>query len=75
MILVEQLERSLQWSLGLWLCSFYVTISAGFALLGYWLSVLYSPYLGVWVGALLFVMFTTVITFFALQIVQRVGRG
>ena len=69
------LEKSLQWILILCLCSFYVIVNAGFAILSYWISNYVDMWIGVWVGAILCAIFTIVLSFMALRTVQQMGRS
>jgi len=68
---VGLLERFLRWTLIIWIGSFYLVVVAGFAYLGYWIAQ-YSEYLGIWVGVILFVLFSLAMNFFILRIIQQV---
>jgi len=68
---VGLLERFLQWTLIVWIGSFYLVVTAGFVYLGYWVS-RYSDYLGIWVGAILFVVFSLAMNFFILRLIQKI---
>ena len=68
------LERSLQSILILCLCSFYIIVNAGFAILGYWVYLYSDKWIGMWVGAILFAVFTILISFMALKTVQQMKR-
>ena len=68
---VGLLERFLRWTLIVWIGSFYLVVIAGFGYLGYWIAQ-YSEYLGMWVGAILFVLFSLTMNFFVLRIIQKV---
>jgi len=54
-----------------WIGSFYLVVTAGFGYLGYWIAQ-YSEYLGIWVGAILFVLFSLAMNFFFLKTIQQI---
>ena len=70
MILAVPLAKFLQC---LWLVSIfslYITVNAGFAYGGYLLSS-YSMYLGIWSGVLAFTLFTSIVLFITLRVLQQ----